>query len=167
MSKLPKTLQELCERYGRRKIIRHEYTVPSSQFSVENEALNGACVIVRTTEGEFVLIRHSYVLPGIDTNTWTIPGGRMEENESFEEAAIRETLEETGLSIKITGLYQIFQFVRVSNDRRRESYVPVFFGEVLSEARHSESPEILEVRRFKKLPRNFAGELGKYYEDLM
>ena len=146
--------------------MRYEYSVPSSQFSIRDEESNGACAIVRTKEGEFVLVRHSYDLPGIDTDTWTIPGGGMQENESFEEAAIRETLEETGLSIKITGLYQIFQFIRASKEKRRESYVPVFFGEVVSEAQHLESPEILEVRRFKKLPRNFAGQLGKYYEDL-
>ena len=167
MSGLPVALRELHERYGQSKIVRHEYPVPVSQFGVKDEVLDGACVIVRTIEGEFVLIRHSYDLPGMDTNTWTIPGGGRKEGESFEGAAIRETLEETGLNIRITGLYQTFQFVRVSEDRRKELYVPVFYGEVVSGAQKAESPEILEVRRFRKLPRNFAGELGKYYEDLM
>jgi len=76
--------------------------------------------------------------------------------------------EETGIAIKITGLYKIFQNIQISNCRRRtESYVAVFFGEVISEPEHNESPEVIEVRKFKKLPRDFAGELGKHYQDLM
>ncbi|MDD4531470.1 MAG: NUDIX domain-containing protein, partial [Candidatus Pacebacteria bacterium] len=31
--------------------------------------------------------------------TWTMPGGKMEFGESFEEAPVREVLEETGLVI--------------------------------------------------------------------
>jgi 8-oxo-dGTP diphosphatase len=33
-------------------------------------------------------------------DTWTMPGGKIEYQESFEEAAIREVFEETGLVIK-------------------------------------------------------------------
>ena len=32
--------------------------------------------------------------------TWTMPGGKLDFGESFEEGAIRETLEETGIKIK-------------------------------------------------------------------
>lgn len=32
--------------------------------------------------------------------TWTMPGGKLEFGESFEDGAIRETLEETGIRIK-------------------------------------------------------------------
>lgn len=35
---------------------------------------------------------------------WTLPGGRIEENETSEQAAIREVLEETGLQIEIKKL---------------------------------------------------------------
>ena len=151
MCNLLKMVQGLCEKYGRSKIIRHEYTVPSSRPRFGNKPLYGVCVIVRTKEGEFVLVRHSYVLPGMGgPDIWTLPCGKVEKNESFEEAAVRENFEETGLSIQITGLYKIFQNIRVSEGKRRtESYCPVFFGEILSEAEHHESPEILEIRRFK------------------
>lgn len=48
-----------------------------------------------------------------DSRLWTLPGGRKEKRESSEECAIRETLEETGLKIKIlhlVGVYKVWYF---------------------------------------------------------
>src|SRR5210317_1863285 len=39
---------------------------------------------------------------------WTVPAGFMENGESTEQAAIRETWEEAGAHVKITSLYSIF-----------------------------------------------------------
>lgn len=67
------------------------------------------------------------------------------------------------------GLFRIFHFTQKdSRDKNQtESYVVVFFGKVTSGVMSSESGEILEVKQFKNLPDNFAGELGKYYVDIM
>ena len=168
MSMLPRKIQELCDKYGQTEIVLNVQRVHTDQPEEKEDPSYGACVIVRTREGEYVLLRHSYDLPGIDTNDWTIPGGKVEANESFEEAAVREVLEETGMSVKIVGLYKIFHHVHVSDDdKESEWYLPVFLGEVISESRNHESPEILEVKKFKRLPENFAGELGKHYKDLI
>jgi len=45
---------------------------------------------------------------------WTIPAGFMENRETLEEAAIRETYEEACARVKIKGLYSVFSLPHVS-----------------------------------------------------
>lgn len=62
-------------------------------------------VIPVTEEGEVVLLRRGFE-PG--RGAWAQPGGFLEVDETVTEAAIRETLEETGLIVQpgeIVGLY--------------------------------------------------------------
>ncbi len=45
---------------------------------------------------------------------WEMPGGQVEEGESLKDAAIRETMEETGIEIEILSFCGIFQNVQKS-----------------------------------------------------
>ena len=45
---------------------------------------------------------------------WTLPAGFMENGETTEQAAMRETLEEAGAQISITSLYSIFSIPHIS-----------------------------------------------------
>ncbi len=60
-------------------------------------------VVVR--DGKILLVRRK---KEPFAGKWALPGGIIEEGESAEEAAIREVKEETGLSVKITGLVGVF-----------------------------------------------------------
>jgi 8-oxo-dGTP diphosphatase len=57
--------------------------------------------------GGIVLIQRS-IEPGY--GRWTFPGGFVERGEVAEEAAARETLEETGLTIETTGIVGLYTY---------------------------------------------------------
>ena len=60
-----------------------------------------ALVVVRKGD-RFLLVQESkYGEP------WYLPGGRVESGESFTDAAVRETLEEAGIPVRVTGVIRI------------------------------------------------------------
>ena len=91
-----------------------------------------------TDDGELVLLRRG-IEPGY--GTWAQPGGFLEVDETVNQAAIRETLEETGLIIEpgeIIGLYTRLEaaVVTIAFEARIVGGVPMV------------TPEALEVRSF-------------------
>jgi len=87
--------------------------VPSANAVVTNEA------------GEVLLIRRS------DNGNWALPGGAMDLGESLPETAVRETLEETGIQVEITGIVGIYTDPRhvilyTSNGEVRQEFSVVF-----------------------------------------
>ena len=80
--------------------------------------------------------------------TWTMPGGKMEFGESSEEAAIREVLEETGLSVDKKNL----KLISVGNDRTEDAHFITigFLCENFSgDPKVMEPEEIVEWRWFE------------------
>jgi 8-oxo-dGTP diphosphatase len=63
-------------------------------------------VVVFIQQGDAVLLVQRAGDPA--KGKWALPAGFVEHDEPPEEAAIRETLEETGLSVKITRLLDVF-----------------------------------------------------------
>lgn len=62
----------------------------------------GPAVII-IDKNKRILLQHR-----TDNNTWGLPGGIIEPGETMEEAAIRETKEETGLTCKNLKLFNIY-----------------------------------------------------------
>lgn len=56
-------------------------------------------------EGEFLLVKSR---TGAARGLWNNPGGRLEESESFEDAAVRETREETGYLVSLGRLLAMY-----------------------------------------------------------
>jgi ADP-ribose pyrophosphatase YjhB (NUDIX family) len=92
-----------------------------------------------TNAGEVVLLRRG-IEPGY--GSWAQPGGFLEVDETVTEAAIRETLEETGLLVQpgeLIGLYS----------RLEAAVVTLVYEARIIGGIAQATPEALEVRAFK------------------
>jgi len=108
-----------------------------------NSVVPSANVVVVNDTGQVLLIRRT------DNDNWALPGGAMDLGESLLDAARRETAEETGVQVQITGLVGIYTDPRhvihyTSNDEVRQEFSIVFTARPVSGAPRpsSESAEV-------------------------
>jgi ADP-ribose pyrophosphatase YjhB (NUDIX family) len=90
-----------------------------------NSVVPSANVVVANEAGHVLLIRRT------DNDNWALPGGAMDLGESLVDAACRETEEETGVRVQITGLVGIYTDPKhvihyTSNDEVRQELSVVF-----------------------------------------
>ena len=93
----------------------------------------------------FLMVRHK-------VRKWEMPGGRLLANESFEDAARREFLEETGHSLE-----DIIAEIKIDKEGGR-----VFVGLAGDRVNCELSGEILEVKEFTELPEELSFPLVEY-----
>lgn len=88
-----------------------------------------AFVAARGPAGEILLVRRR------DTGVWELPGGRVDVGESVTDTACRETLEEAGVSVRITGLLGLYtdpgEVIRGLDGAVRQQFAAVFGAEVV------------------------------------
>jgi 8-oxo-dGTP diphosphatase len=81
-------------------------------------------VAVRSWDGRLLLVRR------IDSGCWELPAGRVDVGESAEAAAVRETLEEAGVKVVVTGLIGLFtdpgHVVRAADGGVRQQFAVLF-----------------------------------------
>ncbi|HET6915599.1 MAG TPA: NUDIX domain-containing protein [Acidimicrobiales bacterium] len=87
--------------------------------------------IVLNDEGAILLIRRT------DNGNWSLPGGAMDLGESLGQAAVRETLEETGIHTELTGISGIYTDPKhvlkyTSNGEVRQEFSVVFTAKYVS-----------------------------------
>ncbi|UBU12545.1 NUDIX hydrolase [Nonomuraea gerenzanensis] len=109
-----------------------------------NSLVPSVNVVVTNEAGELLLIRRS------DNNNWALPGGAIDLGESIPQAAIRETLEETGITCEITGLVGTYSnpghvIHHTGNDEVRQEFSLVLTARPVS-GEPTPSPESREVR---------------------
>jgi 8-oxo-dGTP pyrophosphatase MutT (NUDIX family) len=80
-----------------RRVHFHDPDAPAATVVVPS-----VFVAVRNEPGELMLVRRC------DSGTWELPGGRVDVGESAVDAAVRETSEESGIRVQITGLIGLF-----------------------------------------------------------
>lgn len=96
-----------------------------------NSIKPSAGAFVRDDDGRILLIRRD------DNGNWSMPGGAMDPGESLTDCAVRETLEETGISIAVTDLVGIWtdplhRIEYTSDGEVRQEFTVIYAGRYLS-----------------------------------
>lgn len=109
-------------------------------FLISRGLTLGVRAIVRSDDGKFLLVRHTYT-PG-----WHFPGGGVEKGETAVATLGNELLQETGLRLSGTPtLHGVFHNAGVSQRDHVLTYLCRVNGEALSKP---SSPEIAEIGYF-------------------
>ncbi len=108
-----------------------------------NSMVPSVNVVVTNDAGQILLIKRS------DNDNWALPGGAIDLGESLVQAAIRETIEETGITCEVTGLVGIYTDPRhiilyTSNGEARQEFSIVLTARYLSgqPTRSNESDQV-------------------------
>jgi 8-oxo-dGTP pyrophosphatase MutT (NUDIX family) len=110
--------------------------------------LPSAAVALHNDRGALLLCKHS------DKNIWVTPGGLIEPGEHPADAAVRETWEETGLTVEITGILGVYGgpdlLVDYANGDHASYIATIFRGRLISGTLRPDGIEVLDVRYFTR-----------------
>ena len=101
--------------------------------------LPSAFCAVRSTAGQLLLVRRC------DSGSWELPGGQVDVGETAEAAAVRETMEEAGVSVAVTAMVGLFtdpgHVVRPAAGPVRQQFVVVFAARPVAGTPHGDGHE--------------------------
>ncbi len=96
---------------------------------------------------------------------WSLPGGYLEWEETIEEGAVREFMEETGHAIYGLHLWRVYSDSRRDPDGRQN--IGHCFAGIVGEKKQDPDREVVEVKLFSfdELPENIAFDHQRMMED--
>jgi len=84
-----------------------------------------------------------------DSGRWELPGGRVDVGETAVEAAVRETAEESGVQVTITGFGGLFtdpgHVIRSPGGEVRQQFAVLFRGRATGGSPHGDQHETIEA----------------------
>jgi ADP-ribose pyrophosphatase YjhB (NUDIX family) len=101
---------------------RSRQTCPACQCVVYENPVPAAAVVVRRDRQ--VLLCRRCIEPY--RGSWTLPAGYQEVDESIETTAVREVREETGLIVRLTGLFDV---MTTTDDPRKPAILVIYEAE--------------------------------------
>lgn len=114
--------------------------------------------VIIEVEAGIVLIRRKNPPLG-----WAIPGGFVDEGETVEHAAVREAMEETGLSVELTALLHVYS--DPARDPRLHTLSTVFVGRADGQPAGADDAAEARVFPVDDLPEPLAFDHGKILAD--
>ena len=110
--------------------------------------LPSAAVVLQDDQMRILLCLHA------DKNIWVTPGGLIEPGEQPGDAAIRETYEETGLTIELTAILGVYGgsdlIIDYPNGDRAAYVGTIFRGKITGGSIRPDGDETLYVRWFSR-----------------
>ncbi|MGQ9850717.1 MAG: GNAT family N-acetyltransferase [Aggregatilineaceae bacterium] len=108
---LPPTRPTYCPQCGEPLVSRavgsrERLTCPACGYVHYRNPVPGVGIVIEMNDGIVLIKRGGHVKPG----QWALPSGYIEADESVEEAALRESREETGLDVELIDLLGIYSF---------------------------------------------------------
>lgn len=139
--------ETLIERSRRHEVSRGRFRTLVDRIA-QTGAPYGAHTIVYRPSGELLLVRHE----GVDL--WVLPGGGVDEDERFRDAAEREVEEEAGVEVDYDGLAILTRVEIACRSRSVTGVIPVFAAAAETTTPNVDDPdgEISRAKWFETLP---------------
>jgi 8-oxo-dGTP diphosphatase len=99
----------------------------------------GVFAAVRDEENRILCVKINY-----GSGNWTLPGGRLEKNESPVEGVKREVFEETGYEVNVTG------YIGTYSAPEKDDLVLLFKADILKKGEFSPTGEISQIGFFQE-----------------
>lgn len=120
-----------------------------------------SAIVINPVNKKILLVKHK------DYKKWVQPGGHIEQNEAPEDAAIRETFEETSIKIKLLGerFPRSTDYIRPLSIQKNERDGKIhldFFYIGIPEGSHKPIPDINEVTEAKWFTRSELDEIDVF-----
>lgn len=147
-------LVELAADYGTFRVREQTWTLDQASYREIRRRYDaghsGGAGVWVTHEDAVLMVRHE------GEETWSEPGGKVEPGESFAETARRETLEETGVTVELTGVLEAHPVTHVTSDDDPPIVSPIviFTGAYRSGAPERTPGEIAEAAWREDRPDN-------------
>jgi len=106
---------------------------------------NAVDIIIRYKGGIVLIMRKD------EPKGWALPGGYVEENESMEQAAVREAKEETNLAISF--LKQLHTYSDPKRDSRHRVITTAYMAEGRGELKAGDDADDARVFQIDKVPK--------------
>jgi 8-oxo-dGTP pyrophosphatase MutT (NUDIX family) len=121
-----------------RQVFFHDPGAPAATVVVPS-----VFVVARWLGGRLLLVRRC------DSGTWELPGGRVDIGETAVEAAVRETAEEAGVTVLVTGFVGLFSdpghVVRSPDGEVRQQFAVLLRARALGGIPHGDLHETSEA----------------------